>query len=128
MAAGALPSTWKARCQPHTPLLQRAGNPLELFQRGLQILHDLPRQHIGIGEVGRVLQRLVAQPEEVEVDLVSGYELVIAVAPPASVGRGLAPGGAALVALPGLVARNELIEVGAAQRVLLQGEVLVVRR
>ena len=41
------------------------------FQRCLQILHDLRCKHVWIGQGSAVLQALVAQPEDVEVDLVT---------------------------------------------------------
>ena len=41
----------------------------ELVQRGLKILGDLGRQRVGIGQVGAVLQALVAQPEDVRLTL-----------------------------------------------------------
>ena len=43
----------------------------ELRQRGLQVLDDLLRDHLGRGQVVHVLERLVAQPGDVEADLVA---------------------------------------------------------
>ena len=43
----------------------------ELVEGGLQVLDDLGGDDVGIGEVGGVLEALVAQPEDVEVGLVA---------------------------------------------------------
>ena len=55
---------------------QVLGDGAELLQRGLQIVHDLGGQHVRLGQVGRLLQRLVAQLENVEVDLVACCQLI----------------------------------------------------
>jgi hypothetical protein len=44
-------------------------NLAELLQRGLQVLDDFQGQHVRVRQVGRILQALVAQPEDVQVDL-----------------------------------------------------------
>jgi len=43
----------------------------ELVERGLEVLSDFGGDHVGIRQVGRVLQAFVFQPEDVEVDLVA---------------------------------------------------------
>jgi len=43
----------------------------KLLQRCLQVLDDLGGQHIRIGQVGRVFQRFIPQPKDVQVDLVA---------------------------------------------------------
>ena len=60
----------------------------------------------------------VAEPEEVEADLVAGDELVVGV-PLEALGL------LALVAVLGAVAGHEVVEIGSGERVLLEGEVLL---
>ena len=49
-----------------SPVAEGGGDGRELVQRRLQVLDDLRRDHLGGGQVVGVLQRLVAQPEDVE--------------------------------------------------------------
>jgi hypothetical protein len=43
----------------------------ELLKRSFQILHNLRRNHVGIGEVGAVFERIVFEPGAVEVEFVA---------------------------------------------------------
>jgi hypothetical protein len=52
-------------------LLQILRDRRELFQRGFQVGGDLGGDHVGRRQVGGFLQRLVLQPEDVEVELVA---------------------------------------------------------
>jgi hypothetical protein len=45
---------------------------LELLQRREEVLRNLGGDHVRVGQVGRVLQGLVLQPEDVEGHLVAG--------------------------------------------------------
>jgi hypothetical protein len=106
-------------------LPQILSNQPKLFQRRLQILHDLGSDDAGFGQVVRILQRLVPQPEDIETGLVAGDECLIIVTTPATFGGFLAPGGGALLPLGGIVELYELVEVAALEGVGLEGEVLV---
>jgi hypothetical protein len=57
--------------------LQCQRDCLELGQRRRQVLDDLASDDLGSGEVVEILERLVAQPGDVEVDLVPGEQLVV---------------------------------------------------
>ena len=46
-------------------------NGSELLQSGLQVFYNFGGDHIGVGEVRAVFQRLVFEPENVQVDLVA---------------------------------------------------------
>ncbi len=48
----------------------------ELLQRRLQILDDLLRQHVRIGQIGRIFQRLIAQPADIEVDFIARDQFI----------------------------------------------------
>ena len=90
----------------------------ELVQRGLQILDDLGGDHVGGGEIGGVFQAVVFEPEDVQAGFVALDQVVV--------GEGVeALGLLALVAILGVVAGDEIVQVLAAQRVRLQREVLV---
>ena len=84
----------------------------------MEVFGDLGGEDGGGGEVVDVFEAFVAEPEEVEADLVAGDELVVGV-PLEAVGL------LALVAVAGLVGGYEVVEVGPGQGVLLEGEVLV---
>lgn len=91
-------------------------NAPELLHRRPQILHDLRRQHVGVGEVVTVLQDLVLQPEDVQADLVARQQVVIG------------EGAEALRLLPvvpvlRMVALDKVPQVVEGQRVGLQREV-----
>jgi len=67
---------------------------------------------VGVGEV------VVAEPEDVEADLVAGQQFVV--------GEALeAFGGLAAAGFSGAVAGHEVVEVGAAEGVLFAGSVTV---
>ena len=72
---------------------------------------------IGVGQVGRILQRLVPQPEDVEVGFVAGDEFVVGEGFPAVDFFGFA----AFATVFGFVALDEIIKVTLGQTVLLEG-------
>jgi hypothetical protein len=49
----------------------------ELVKCGLQILSNFSRDHVGTGQVGRILKAFVFQPENVKVDLVALEKVLI---------------------------------------------------
>ena len=55
---------------------------LELRQCRGQIFDDFPGDHLGRRQVVRIFQRLIAQPGDIEVDLVAGENVVIGVCLP----------------------------------------------
>lgn len=99
--------------------LKGGGDGLELRQCRREVLDDLPRDDLGCGQVVQVLQRLVAEPRDVEVGLVPRDEVLVVerVEP-----LGLS---ACRPVLPGPVARDEVVEVGPGEGVLLEREVLI---
>src|SRR5436190_15074231 len=105
--------------------LQIRQNTLDLPKRVPQVLGDLLGQDMRIGEIRGVLEALVAQPEQVEAELVARQDLVVAIWPPASVRRLLGPRRFALMTLAQAVTGDEIVEVGPGHRALLEREVLV---
>jgi hypothetical protein len=98
--------------------LERLGQFGELREGGLEVLDDLRGADAGGREAVGVLEALVAQPEDVKVGLVAGDQLLVGEAPePLAL---LAFGPAA-----GRVAGDEVVEVGAGERLGLEGEVPV---
>src|SRR5690606_11484456 len=98
--------------------LEGLGKFGELGEGGLEVFDDFRSDHSGGGKVVGVLLALVAQPEDVEAGLVSRHQLVV--------GEAAEP--LALLALSspaGLVAHDEVVEVGSAEGVGLEGEVLI---
>jgi hypothetical protein len=69
-------------------------------------------RRFGSGRFAAVLEGFVAQPEQVEAHLVAGDDLVVVECRPPTIGVLLRPGRLALLALGGLVAGDELVEVG----------------
>ena len=57
-----------------------------MLQRCLKILCNLLSQHFWIGQVLTVFQRVILEPEDVEVGFVAFDDLVVGEATPASVG------------------------------------------
>lgn len=89
-------------------LPQVFGDERELVERGLQILHNLGGNHVGGGQVGGILQALVLQPENIQAGLVPLHHLVVI--------EGVESlGFFALVAVLGVIARDEVVQVLAAQ-------------
>ena len=116
-------ANWFIRAHPYTSKSSTIAR--NCSSADFKILHDIRRQHVRFGQVGRLLQRFVAQPEDVEVDLVPRHQFVVA-CKPASDRRGSPPtSGRALVAVVGIVAVDEFVQVGAGERVLLEREVHV---
>ncbi len=97
----------------------------ELFQCRLQVLDDRGGEDVGLREVSGLFQRFVADPEDVEVGLVTGHRLVVGEGLPASVGVVLGPCLGSLIAVLGVVAGDEVVQIFAGERVLLEREVLV---
>ncbi len=111
--------------EPLSLLRQILGDFGELFQRSLQVFDDFSRQHLRLGQMGRVLQAFVAQPENVQADLIAGQQFLVSEAAPAPLGVIFAPGGPALVPVGRVEAAHKIVKMGPGQRVLLEGEVLV---
>ena len=63
-------------------LLQIFCDGRELFQRGFQVRSDVGGDDFWSGQVGGVFQRLVFQPEDVEVHLVTFLELIVIIGSP----------------------------------------------
>src|SRR3990167_5885486 len=79
-----------------------------------------------VGQLGRVLQALVLEPEDVEAALVAGGKLLVGEDAPAAIGvLLLVPRRLALVPVLRVVAGDELVEVRARHAPRLEGEVLV---
>jgi hypothetical protein len=84
----------------------------------LQVLGNFSGDHIGIGQVGRVLKAVVFKPKDVQVDLVALEEFLVR--------EGLEAFSLfARVAILRVVAGNEVIQVFAFERICFQGEMLV---
>ena len=49
----------------------------KLIQRGLQVLSDFSGDHVRIGEIGRILQALVLQPENIQADFVTFQQVFV---------------------------------------------------
>ena len=49
----------------------------KLVQGGLQILGNLGGDHVRIGEIGRILQALVLQPENIQADFVTFQQVFV---------------------------------------------------
>src|SRR5438876_7565372 len=100
-------------------------NALDLAERVPQVLGDLLGQDVRVGKVGRVLQTLVAQPEQVEAELIARGDLVIGIGAPAPVRCLLRPCRSTFVTSARAIAGDELVEVCPRHRPLLEREVLV---
>jgi short-subunit dehydrogenase len=58
--------------------LEVAERTLDLLRRRPQIPRDLLREDVRVGQPGRVLERLILQPEQIEAAFVAGDQLVVA--------------------------------------------------
>lgn len=74
----------------------------------------------GLRQAVGVFQGFVAQPEDVQVDLIASGQLVVGEGPPAAGGVGFGPGGRAFVAVGGVEAGDKVVQVGAGQGVLFE--------
>ena len=93
-------------------------NILKLFQRRRKICGNLFRQLVGFWQVVGVLKTFVSQPEDVKADLVTLHEFMV--------GERLKPLGLFPdTAVSGVVAGDEIVEVGVAHRFRLQCEPLI---
>ena len=90
---------------------------LELRQRGAEVLDDLGGDQVRVVEAGGVFKAVVLEPEDVEAELVALKEVVITVGTPAALRVRLGPRRLPVVAVRGVVAGDELVEVGALQGV-----------
>jgi hypothetical protein len=81
-----------ATCRSAPPRFQVAPNLLDLLERRAQLLGDLLRDHVRVGQGVGIEQPLVFQPEQVERALVLGYEVLVGEVPPAAVRVLLRPG------------------------------------
>jgi hypothetical protein len=61
--------------------LQLFCNRLELHQRGFQVLDDLLRKHVLVGQVFGVVEGFILQSEDVQVELVASHDFVVAETP-----------------------------------------------
>ena len=102
---------------------QRFHQFLKAIHRRLQILNDIRSEDIGIGEAVQVGQGFVLDPEDVEAGLVALEDLVHGEFAPAAVGIGFRPGFVAVMAVFGVIAADEVLQVDIGHGVLLQGEV-----
>ena len=94
------------------------GDSGELLEGGLEVFDDAGGEDFGGCQSIGIFKTFVAEPEEVEADFVA-FEQVI-VAEGVEVVAFLA-----LVTIFGVVAGDEVVEMGAGERVGAQGEVLV---
>ena len=89
-----------------------------MLQRGFQVVRDVLRDDFRRGQIGGFFQRVVFQPEDVEVHLVALGQFFV--------GEGLeALALLALVAVLRVVAGDEVVEVAALERVFLEREMQV---
>jgi len=102
----------------HFLFLQLVFNAPELLQRGLQALHNLPRQNCRIGQVVGVLQAPVLEPEDVQAGFIPFHQILIGKGPEALYLQ-------AVVAVLRIVAFDEVLQVLQLERIGLEGEVLV---
>jgi hypothetical protein len=86
--------------------LQAQRDFAEAIERGFQIFDDFGGDLVGGRQQVGVVERVVLEPEDIEIELVAGDELGMGKATEA-----FGPG--ALVAPPRLVAGDEIIEIGA---------------
>jgi hypothetical protein len=102
--------------------IDRCHQILEAFQRRLNILNNIGGQHVGVGQVVKIGQGFVFEPEDVEVGFVAGYDAGVAELAPAACG---VVGGAGFVAVKPIfrvVTVNKILQVCKLERVfLLQG-------
>ena len=96
---------------------------LKAFKCALQILYNIIRKHIGIGEIIKIRERLVFNPKDIKACLIALQKLVYAKFTPTSIGILLRPRFLTLVAIFGIIARYEILQIRITHRVLLQGEV-----
>jgi hypothetical protein len=90
----------------------------KFIQRCLQVFDDLGGDYVGGGEIGCVFKAVVFEPEDVQAGFIAFDQLVIR--------EGVkALGLLALVTILCFVAGYEVIQVLAAQRIRLQGEVFI---
>ena len=93
----------------------------KLVERGLQVLCDLCRDNVGVGQICRVLQALVLQPENVQADLIAFEQVVV--------GEGAEPVSfLALMAVLRAIAGDKIIQICAFQRVGFQLKCSLVRK
>ena len=77
-----------------------ASTSRKLVKPSLQVLDDLFGEFVRFRQVVQIDQALVLEPEDVEAGLVAGSQFLVAVAPPAALGRiPFVPGGLAPVAI-----------------------------
>jgi len=88
-----------------------------LFEGGFEVFQDVRGDDVGSRKVRRVFEGLVFEPKDIEVDLVALDEVVVGKRLETFAFR-------ALVTVLGVIAGNELVQVGALQLVFFQGEVL----
>ena len=99
-------------------MLQVLCDRRKLFQRCFEFLSNLESEHVRIGKVRAVFERFVPKPEDVEIDLVTFEQVVVGEAL-----ERLAFG--AFMAVLGVEALDELVEIRTFQRSFFQSEVLI---
>ena len=60
------------------------GDEAELLEGRFQVFDDFGGDDVGIGQVICILQQLMAQPEDVQVNLVAGHDFVVGIGAPSS--------------------------------------------
>jgi len=84
----------------------------------LQVFDNFGGQDGGVRQIGRIAQTVVPEPEDVEIGLIALDQVLVGEAmEPLSLGP--------LVAIRGVIAADEVVEIGAGEGVRLQGEVLI---
>ena len=96
-----------------------------MFESGFQVFDDFLGKDIGVGEVVGFFQAFVSEPKDVKAGLVAVDELFVVVCAPAAVRILFLPRRCPLIAVLGVVALNELVEIFSLQRIGLEGKVLV---
>jgi len=82
-----------------------------LFESGFEVFDDLLCEDIGVRKVIGLFKAFVPQPENIEAGLVAVYELFVVVGSPPTVRILFGPSRLSLVAVLGIVALNEFVEI-----------------
>jgi hypothetical protein len=91
---------------------------LKLLQSSLKVFNNLTRDFVGRGQVVNILKAFIPQPENIQIQFVAGGQFFI--------GKSLEPLCLlALLAVAGMVALCEVVQILALQGVCFQGKVHV---
>lgn len=96
-----------------------------MLQGALQVGDNVAADYARLGEVVRVLQGLILQPEDVQARLVAADDFLVGIGTPAARWIVLAPARSALMAVGRIVEGDELVQVRTLERVGLEGEMHV---